>query len=254
MVGTNHSYSKEHAEFYDARIGAAEREDESFYIERAQEEEGPVLELACGTGRIYLGLLSAGIDADGFDLSADALAVLRESASEADLEPSVWQANMTDFEVSREYDLAICPFNAFQHLLTVDAQLSALQGIHDALALRGKLILDTFVPSFEVICETYGQWRTETVAYRNDSYEFRTRSQIIDEVEQQFVVENELWEPDGARVFTEDHRLKILPKREMELLAHLSPFADWRATGDFDRSPIADGDSIQVWTLSKDHD
>ena len=94
MARPDHSYSKEHAEFYDARIGATEREDESFYIERAQEEDGPVLELACGTGRIYLELLSAGIDADGFDLSADALAVLRESASEADLEPSVWQANI----------------------------------------------------------------------------------------------------------------------------------------------------------------
>jgi ubiquinone/menaquinone biosynthesis C-methylase UbiE len=39
-----------------------------FYLGLAREAKGPVLEIACGTGRILLPVLQAGVDADGMDL------------------------------------------------------------------------------------------------------------------------------------------------------------------------------------------
>jgi SAM-dependent methyltransferase len=43
--------------------------DLSFWLKVAREANGPVLEAGCGTGRVLLRLLEAGLDADGFDLS-----------------------------------------------------------------------------------------------------------------------------------------------------------------------------------------
>lgn len=251
MSDPDRGYTAGHARLYDALTATGDRDDSPFYLDLAREVEGPVLELACGTGRIYLDLLEAGIDADGFDRSPDALAVLQERAAERGLDPTVWQADMIDFAVDREFDLVICPFNALQHLLEVEDQLAALRSIHLALAPGGKFVFDVFVPGFDVICESYGEWETKTVEYRGREYEVRNRARITDEVAQQFAVEVEGIGRDGGQVLRVEHQLKMLPKREVELLARLSPFEEWTITGDFSDEPIRDGDSVQVWSLSK---
>ncbi|WP_247730537.1 class I SAM-dependent methyltransferase [Halovivax limisalsi] len=251
MKDQNGSYRTERARFYDAQVGAGDRDDVAFYRDLATSVDGPVLETACGTGRIYLELLAAGVDADGFDLSPDALAILREHAAERGLDPSVWTADLADFAVDRAYALATCPFNALQHLRTVDAQLAALESIHDALEPGGRFVFDVFVPGFDVICGTYGEWQTRAVDHRGVEHELRTRTRIVDEVEQRFDVETELYDSDGERLFAETDRLSMLPKPRVELLARQSPFADWSVTGDFGDEPIADGDTIQVWELRR---
>lgn len=239
------------AHFYDVHARESDRDDAVFYRELATEADGPVLELACGTGRVYLDLLRCGVDADGLDRSPDALAVLRENADEDGLSPTVWQADMTDFTVDREYALVYCPLNAVQHALTVEDQLALLRCVADALAPGGRFVFDVFVPSFEVICEEYGDWETKTIRFDGEPHEFRTRTRIVDEVEQRFEVTNELRDGDGALVFEESFPLALLPEPHVELLARLSPFEDWHVDGGFDGEPIADGDEIQVWTLEK---
>jgi cyclopropane fatty-acyl-phospholipid synthase-like methyltransferase len=87
------------AAFTDAQYRAAEMPDSDYYREQATAADGPVLELGCGTGRVYLAMLRAGVDADGIDLSAASLSALRENAAEEGLEPTVWQGNMTQFTV-----------------------------------------------------------------------------------------------------------------------------------------------------------
>lgn len=251
MERTERGYRAEMAEVYERQAESFDREDAAFYVDIAREADGPVLEMACGTGRVYLELLRAGVDADGFDLSTGALDVLREKADDEGLDASVWQDDMTDFSVEREYDLVICPFNTVHHLLSVEDQLDALRSVHDALAPGGRFVFDVFVPSFEVICKTYDEWTAETVEYDGEDHEFRTRSSLVDPVEQQFTVENELYDADDEQVFDEEFRLKLLPKREVELLARLSPFDDWHVAGDYDGSPISSDSDLQVWTLRK---
>lgn len=250
MNDTPEGYDEPRAEIYARQMEGADRGDVSFYVERATAADGPVLELACGTGRIYLEILEEGVSIDGLDASDPALDVLRDAATERDLEPSVRQADMTAFETDRAYELVICPFNSLQHLPSIDDQLAALRCIYDAIAPGGRFIFDVFVPRFDVICDTYGEWTTERVRYDERSHEYHSRTKLADEVEQQFIVENKLIDPEDETVWRSEHRLKMLPKREVELLARLSPFSEWRVTGDFEDRPIRDGDSIQVWELS----
>lgn len=251
MSDQDPGYPAAWAPFYAAHMDEIERSDVTHYVEEARAAEGPVLEMACGTGRIYLELLDAGVDADGFDASSGALSVLLERAAAEGLDPSVWRADMRSFGAGRQYDLVVCPFNALQHLHGIDDQLAAFGAVHDALAPGGRFVFDVFVPDFEVICGTYGEWETATVERRGETYEHRSRSRFVDEVAQLVAVELEAVAPDGDVVAATSHEIKLLPKREVELLVRSSPFDDWAVTGDFTGEPLADGHSIQVWELRR---
>jgi SAM-dependent methyltransferase len=237
------------AEFTHAQRSAGDRDDVPFYVERAGAADGPVLELGCGTGRVYLELLAAGVDADGLDLSEPALDVLREQAADAGLEPNVWRGNMTAIDADRAYGLVTCPFNTIQQLLTPDDQLAMLRSVHDALAPGGAFVFDVFVPDFEFICGTYGEWQTATVDFRGEPHEYRTRAQVVDQVRQVVDVEEAVEGP--AIETTGGHRMTLLPPDQVEGLARLSPFDDWQVTGDYTDEQLADGHRVQVWELEK---
>lgn len=86
-----------------------------FYLGLAKAAGGPVLDLACGTGRIMLPCLKAGVDVEGLDLFPNMLARLRLKASALGFEPKLHEANMAGFRLPRRYALIMITFNAFVH-------------------------------------------------------------------------------------------------------------------------------------------
>jgi hypothetical protein len=71
------------------------------------------------------------------------------------------EADMRSFGLGRLFRLATIPFRPFQHLLTVEDQLSCLHTIRHHLVEDGLLIFDIFNPSLELLvnaplCEEFG--------------------------------------------------------------------------------------------------
>ncbi|GAB3684685.1 hypothetical protein GCM10028857_14010 [Salinarchaeum chitinilyticum] len=248
---SDHGYDEGLTVYYDAMAAEHTDTDRSFYVDRATAADGAVLELAVGTGRIYLDVLAAGVDADGVDASPAMLSTLRERARERDLDHSVWEGDMRSLDPDRTYDLIYCPFNALQHAYTVDDQQATFAAVHDALAPGGRFVFDVFVPSFDLIEATYGEWQTEPLTVDGVDHELRTRTQFVDEPRQIVEVENELRAPDGAIVHETSHRISHLPFQQVELLARNSPFESWSVDGGFEEKPLEDGDTVQVWTLER---
>jgi SAM-dependent methyltransferase len=93
-----------------------------YYLGLARTAGGPVLDIACGTGRVLLPCLQSGIDVDGLDLSAAMLDRLREKAAALGLGPTLHEASMSAFRLPRRYALIMIPFNAFVHNLVTDDQ------------------------------------------------------------------------------------------------------------------------------------
>lgn len=124
-----------------------------FWVARARESGGPVLELACGTGRITWPIARAGIDIVGLDVNP---AMLRAAeAKRAQESPEVRervrlvQGDMTDFSVGETFALAIIPFRAFQAVLTPEDQRRSLSCIRRHLRPGGRLIVDIFDPRLD---------------------------------------------------------------------------------------------------------
>jgi SAM-dependent methyltransferase len=240
------------APVYDAQISSAEESqraaDVRFYLELAREAAGPVLELGVGTGRIYLELLEEGIDADGIDLSAGMLDELRTAAEERGLDPAVWNQDITQFDPAQQYELIYAPNRVFNHLATVDEQRAALQNICRALAPDGRFVLNTFVPKFAVIVETYGEPRETVVETDEDSYRILSTTSLNDEVEQVARLHREVYRGNEL-VAQRETPLALIPKRQFELLFELTGFDRWDVYGGFDRSPLESADDEMVWIV-----
>jgi len=123
--------------------------DTVFYLAEAKNARGPVLEIACGTGRILLRLLQEGIDADGIDSSGAMLSELRKKAKTLGFLPHIHKADMRRFSLGRRYKLIIVPYRSFLHLKDDDERMMALRSFFDHLQDGGRLILHIYNPSPE---------------------------------------------------------------------------------------------------------
>jgi SAM-dependent methyltransferase len=218
--------------------------DRDFYVELAREATGPVLEVACGTGRILLPCLQAGVDVDGLDLFPEMLGVLRRKAAALGLEPRLYQADMRDFTLPRRYALIILPFNGFVHNLTTDDQLRTLRACRKHLATGGLLVFNVFFPGREIVCGPEGTPVLEHEAPHPATglpvriYDTRT----FDRVAQVQTSRIEIQELDAGGQVTASHpsttTMRWTYKPEMELLLQAAGFPRWQICGDFDRRPL----------------
>lgn len=154
------------AEFYDHVPAYKERSkrDVPFFVEMAKEADGQVLEVGAGTGRVLIPLARAGIRIAGVDASESMLAIceakLAHEPDEVRLRAILQLADMLGFHLPyKRFKLAIMPFRSFQHMLTIDEQLSCLARVYDHLDDNGRLIVDVFDPDVKRLAQE--RWRLE---------------------------------------------------------------------------------------------
>ena len=150
------------ARLYDQVIPYRDRQDVDFFVQAAIDSGGPVLEVGCGTGRVLLPTARAGLAITGLDLSEYMLDVCRAALKEEPNEVQEWvnliQGDMRDFDLKTKFNLVTTPFRPFQHLETVDDQISCLNCIHRHLEPGGLMILDIFNPSLAgITADTIGK-------------------------------------------------------------------------------------------------
>ena len=145
------------AEFYDHVVPYRQRQDVAFFVDLAHQSGGPVLELACGAGRVLLPTARAGLEIVGLDISQRMLAICRRNlaAEPAEVRARVelHHADICDFNLNRKFTLATLPFRPFQHLLTVEDQLACLNTVRHHLQGNGRIVLDLFNPSLPLMVD-----------------------------------------------------------------------------------------------------
>jgi SAM-dependent methyltransferase len=99
------------------------------------------LEPACGSGRLITELAARGYQVTGFDLSGPALSYLRQRLTTRRLRAETFEAEMSDFRVSRPVDAAYCTISTFRYLLTEQAARGHLRCIAGSLRPGGIYIL-----------------------------------------------------------------------------------------------------------------
>ena len=135
-------------------------EDIAFYVEEALGCDGPVVELAVGSGRIAVPIAQAGRAVIGVDLSEGMLAVARALAEEHGVSALVdlRVGDLREPPVDERVPLVICPFRSLLHMADEEQKLRALRAARELLEPGGRLVFDVFAPSSEDIAETDGIW------------------------------------------------------------------------------------------------
>ena len=224
-----------------------------FYVALAREANGPVLDIACGTGRILLPCLQAGIDIEGLDMFEPMLNRLRAKAAALGLPPRLHQADMSDFSVPRRFGLVMIPFNAFIHNMTQEDQIRCLTLCREHLLPGGLLAFDTFFPPLEYVSTPEksrvleGEMPHPETGLPMRMYDTRTIDRVAQT--QHSLNELELLAADGSisAVHRSQCDSRYFYKHEMSLLLRVAGFARWEIHGDFDRRPLTrDTDAMIV--------
>ena len=86
--------------------------DIPFYLKQIDKYGGPVLELACGTGRITIPVAKKGIQITGLDVSTAMLAHARRKSRAEGLQIDWVEADCRDFSLDERFSLVFFPFNS----------------------------------------------------------------------------------------------------------------------------------------------
>jgi ubiquinone/menaquinone biosynthesis C-methylase UbiE len=120
-------------------------EDIELYRQFAARNDGAVLVVGSGTGRVALALASPGREVWGLDNNAAMLEIARRSPCPVG-DVSWREADMTAFEFDKSFSLIVVPLDTFTSLRSVEQQRAALLKIGEHLNAAGLLVVDVVNP------------------------------------------------------------------------------------------------------------
>ena len=140
--------------------------DVAFYVELAQEADGPLVELAIGNGRVAIPVAQAtGRRVVGIDTSAAMLADARARAEAAGVDLELREGDMRDFELDEPAALIYCPFRALLHLPTWADRRGTFERVAASLLPGGRFAWNAFAFDHQVAARLDGQSQTAPFAH-----------------------------------------------------------------------------------------
>jgi SAM-dependent methyltransferase len=155
-------YPEAFAQDYD-RWASDMTEDVAFYVELAREADGPVVELAVGTGRVAIPVARAiGRTVIGVDSSPAMLERAREAGGDVlDLR----LGDMRDLELAEPAALIYCPARSLLHLPTWPDRRLVFERVAAALRPGGRFAWNAFAFDHAIASRLDGQRQEEPIPH-----------------------------------------------------------------------------------------
>ena len=130
-------------------------EDLAYIEEAASGADGPVIELACGTGRLAIPMARRGYQIIGVDIHEGMLALARQKTEQEKLDIAFYRQDCTELALNLKAPLIYMTGNSFQHFLTNDSQNALFESVKRHLQPHGHFIFDTRNPLLGELAEVY---------------------------------------------------------------------------------------------------
>jgi SAM-dependent methyltransferase len=214
--------------------------DIPFYLKQIRKYGGPVLELACGTGRITIPIAEKGVQITGLDVSASMLAHARRKARAQGLKIKWVEADCRDFRLDERFGLIFFPFNSIAHLHDLESVESCFSCVKEHLRTEGRFIIDVFQPDLHILTRDPEQRYPVTeypdpdgkgivVITENNLYDSATQ---VNRIKWYYGLRGQ----EGEKV--ELLNMRIFYPQELDGLLHYSGFVIEEKFGDYDGSPL----------------
>ncbi len=239
------------AEIYDLYVTADY--DVPFFLAEAASADAPVLELACGTGRLSLPLVKAGVRLTCVDSSKGMLDVLFRKLKKDGLQADVHCADICRLQLETAFRLAIWPFQSFMEIVGEERQRQALSAVFECLSPGGRFICTLHNPAVR---------RAQVDGSLRIVGRFPTKdgTLVVSGTEQggQPVVSRlqhfEFFDNEGRLRSRRSWPMEfeLVEKNQFELMAQDAGFRLLELYGDYDRSPFdASLSRVMLWVLQK---
>lgn len=220
----------------------------AFYSALAREAAGPVLEIACGTGRVAIPIARIGFPVTGLDIVPGMLDQARRKSAGL---PIRWvEADARSFELGEHFRLIFLTGNAFQAFVTNAEQQALLERVHAHLHADGLFAFETrnpllrYItppPGFFVALETRREEQQWPSFVNADGHEVRvSTTQVYDHVAQIVHVTGYKRWHDGETEHASITRtaLRYTFPQELAALLHYNGFTIVRQYGDWNLEPL----------------
>jgi SAM-dependent methyltransferase len=219
----------------------------------------PALDAGCGTGRLLIPFLQAGLDVDGCDVSGDMLAYCQLEADRSGLSARLYEQALHNLDLPRKYQ-TIVACGVFGIGVSREQDFIALQRFYQHLLPGGVLLLETYLPYINA--EKWSWWNKDARRVLPESwpedigklpedgreYELYFRQVSVDPLKQHTVGEirtilfkDDQVLADETRILTENHYFR----NEMLMLLEKAGFTVEAEKGDWtDADAAAEHDVI----------
>lgn len=220
----------------------------AFYAALAGETGSPVLEVACGTGRVAIPIAKLGFEVTGLDIVSGMLQRAKEKSVGL---PARWvEGDARNFDLNEKFRLIFMTGNAFQAFVTNEEQAAVLQCIRAHLHDDGLFAFETRNPLMPGTHTRAGLFPTietiereiERALYVNkDGHTVRvSTTQVYDPVAQIVHLAGiKRWhDSEQDHVRASRTALRYTFPQELKALLQCNGFDILRTYGDWDESPL----------------
>lgn len=124
--------------------------DIPFLLDQVNGVSSEVLELMCGTGRISLPLIEAGLMLTCVDKSPEMLAILEQKLVQRGFSATLHTGDVCDLDLGKQFDRILLPFQSFAEIISPIAQQRTLACIHKHLSSNGQFICSLHNPKIRL--------------------------------------------------------------------------------------------------------
>lgn len=191
-----------------------------------------MLELACGTGTIGIGLSKKGFQLEALDISEDMLTVAQAKAYDNGVKMKFYHQDMVHFNTKKQYDAVFCMCDGLNYVVEEDDLKCVFENIHNHLDENGVLIFD--LSSYYKLKNVIGN-HTFAETFDHEAYiwenEFDSDTNCLD-----FTLTLFKEEEDGYQRYEEFHTQRAYERDEILSITE----------GQFETIDIVDGDTFEA--------
>jgi SAM-dependent methyltransferase len=221
-------------------------EDIAFYLDQAKQFGQPILELACGTGRIAIPIAQQGFEIVGIDQSESMLARAKQKA--ANQYPVTWhQGDIRSFNLKRKFNMIFLPFNSIAFLHDRKSVSDCFECVRNHLDNDGRFLLDFFNPNLTFLTRDNDPPRfvSEYPDPNSDNTVVITETNRYDRATQ---INHIHWHYQiGDSSFLEELNMRIFYSQELDALLVYNGFTIESKYGDFDKSLFTSESQKQIF-------
>ncbi len=227
--------------------------DMPFIEQWAKTTGGPLLDLACGTGRMAIHLALQGYSVTGVDIVPAMIERAHQKAAERAASVEWVVADARSFHLQKQFPCVFMLMNAFQFLLARDDHEGMLACVREHLLPDGYFIFETRNPSPQMLFEVRHP-EGETYTLVDGGQLVITDQQVYDPMTQiqHYTTQLTFHHADGRREERTNHTaLRYVFPQEMEALLHYNGFQIHTVYGDWQLNPLTASSPAMIYVCQK---